>query len=803
MLIRCGGDEREFGALAKGVTRRNLTAMIALGAVSLIGAGCTSNRKTGSPAEAEWTSLLDSATLDGGKSVVRTSVALHRSSPQFALDGKPFGGPGYFSYNPKSSYRQQMAAAGVRLFSFTTNVAGAPYNYTPEVWRAENEWDYSAFDQQVASILAGAPGALLLPHLYIAAPVWWLDAHPEAKMVLSDGSTEFQGPSQPGTVAGRPLGSLASPLWRQAMALAIERMIQHIATSSYKDQIFGYVLSGLATEEWYHWGVHTSQMGDYSDASRLDFQRWLRERYGSDAALRKAWNDPSISLDSVDIPSQVERIGDQTKMFRDPTTEMPVIDWYSYYNDIIAETIDFFAGVVKTATAHSKLVGAWYCYMFEFFGEQEYGHMGVGRLLQSKALDFLIVTGSYYNRQLGSGGDYVRGPAHSVRLHGKAWYNDNDFATFLFPQIRARVGSGAYSPPNWYAVTTSAAGTESLIRRVTGFCLAEGFQYGLNDLYGGAYDNPQLMSAVHQQVGVLRGATQVDQSRVSEILLVVDERSAMYASYANSMMGQALDVVRMRLTNCGAPFDAILLDDLSLLRAHNPYKLIIFLNVYHMTSQQRNLVASVAKRDNTTLLWTYAAGLFDGPVRSLAVMGEVMGLSVTEAAQSGRAQIHLVAPTEALGRALSATGVARAEMNAYGDVFAVADSNATVLGVTALADGREVSTLAVKAQPGGWTALYSGLSVLPVPWYREIARFAGVHIYEESGDTLYASDSFLTISGDQAGRRTIALRRPHHVRDAFTGQVLTRNATRVEVMLEDKDSVVLELVAPSPWWRSL
>lgn len=781
------------------VTRRDvLGTAVGLGMGSVLLAACGTQEEK--PAQTEWRSLLSKAASSNGTGVVNTAVTMGHGNPQFGLNGAPYGGPVYFSYNLNPSYERQMAGAGVRVSSFTTDVAGTPYNYTPEVWKAENVWDYSALDQQVANILEGAPDALLLPRLYIAAPVWWLNANPTAKMVLDDGSTEFSGANQPGTVTGRPLGSLASPIYRQAMATAIEHLIQHVETTSYKDRIFGYILSSLATEEWYHWGVHTSQMGDYSSASQSDFQSWLRTKYGSDAGLQQAWNNPSVTLASADVPSQVARIGDQTKMFRDLTTEMDVIDWYSYYNDIVADGIDYFAGVAKAASGGSKLVGAWYCYMFEFWGQQEYGHMGVGRLVQSNALDFIIVTGSYLNRQLGSGGDYVRGPAHSIRLHGKAWYNDNDFATFLYPQVRARVGSGAYTPPVWYAVTTTAAETESLMRRVTGFCLGEGFQYGLDDLYGGAYDNPQLLSAVRSQVDVLQSGATVDQGRVSEILVVVDERSAMYASYANVMMGQALNLVRQQLTACGAPFDAILLDDLPL-TATTRYKLIIFLNTYHMTSSQRDAVGSVAKRAGTTILWSYAPGLFNGPQRSVSEMSALLGLNMTEAAASGYAQVRLAGSEGVLGKALSGTGISQAQMvGAYGDVFAVKDSGATVLGVTALGDGTEVPTLAVKSQSGGWTAIYSGVSVLPVSWYREIARYAGVHIYEESGATFYASASFLTVSVDKGGLQTITLPHPQQVRNAFTGEVLAENTARVELALGDKESVVLQIAPPAHWW---
>lgn len=780
--------------------RAFVKGFLTLGGALTLATGCAGHAKP------EWESLLSSSHAQGGAGVAiaPTGISVQHGMPLFRLGSAPFTGPGYFSYNLSPNYHQEMAAAGVRLFSFTTNIAGAPYGYSPDPWKAQDQWDFSALDQQVATLLQAEPDAMLLPHLYVAAPVWWLDANPQAKMVLSDGSTDstvFQGPSQPGMVAGRPFGSLASTEWRQAMTTALQSVVHHIESSSYRDRIFGYVLSGLATEEWYHWGVHTPQMGDYSAAALSAFQAWLQARYQSEAALRSAWSDPAVTFATVQIPSAVARIGDQTRMFRDAATEMPVIDWYSFYNDIIPETIDVLATALKGFTGGSRTVGAWYCYMFEFMGEQEYGHMGLHRLLQSKALDFLIVTGSYYNRQLGSGADYIRGPAGSVRLHGKAWYNDNDFATYLFPQIRARVGGGAYSPASSYAVTDSAGQTLSLMRRVTGFCLAEGFQYGINDLYGGAYAQPELEAGVHSQVQVLDAAAQEDLRRNSEILLVVDERSAMYASYANAMMGQALNEVRARLTNVGAPFDAVLLDDLSLIPP-SQYKLFIVLNAYHMSAAQRSLVAHVCARQGQTVLWVYAPGLFEGPTRSVQAMSAVTGIGLVDSGTSGAPAVELTPTSHALGTALLATGTTRAGMpSAYGDVFAVSDPQAQVLGVTAVSTATSpVPTLAVKPQPGGWTAIYSGVSVLPAEWYRAIARFAGAHIYLDSNDTLYANGRYVTISANGAGPRQLLLPHTSSVRNAFTGQLLTGRANHMDLNLQDKETVVLEQSAPAHWW---
>ena len=142
--------------------------------------------------------------------------------------------------------------------------------------------------------------------------------------------------------------------------------------------------------------------------------------------LQAAWNKPSITFETVIVPSREERFDLGQGTFRDPAKKMNVIDFYLFYNEIIPETIDYFAAIIKEVTGGTKVAGAFYGYMYEFRGDPEYGHNALEQYNKSKNLDFIFVTASYGNRQFATGGDYTRSPASSVRLHNKLWYHDND-----------------------------------------------------------------------------------------------------------------------------------------------------------------------------------------------------------------------------------------------------------------------------------------------------------------------------------------------------------------------------------------
>jgi hypothetical protein len=157
----------------------------------------------------------------------------------------------------------------------------------------------------------------------------------------------------------------------------------------------------LDDQEWYHWSIHTEELNDYSPQALQAFREWRRAKYRTANALRAAWNDPRVDFDTAGVPSQAMRQASRNaQTFRDPITEMPVIDWYLFYNDIIPDTMDCVGHSAKEASDFKKVVGAFYCYMFEFGGDPEFGHNALTRRFRSKHLDFAVVTASYHDRAL-------------------------------------------------------------------------------------------------------------------------------------------------------------------------------------------------------------------------------------------------------------------------------------------------------------------------------------------------------------------------------------------------------------------
>jgi hypothetical protein len=60
---------------------------------------------------------------------------------------------------------------------------------------------------------------------------------------------------------------------------------------------------------------------------------------------------------------------------------------------------------------------------------------------------------------------------------------------------------------------------------------------------------------------------------------------------------------------------------------------------------------------------------------------------------------------------------------------------------------------------------------------RNIAREAGVHLYDAQGDMIWANNAFLAVYSQGAGRREIRLPTPMTVTDAYSGEQLGTGLT--------------------------
>ena len=725
---------------------------------------------------------IGGAKLSDGAKAVRVSiqqrksvqsvaeVKVHHGTPTLFINGQPHNGMTWATYGPTAPVFRDFTQAGVSLYTFCGTPTEAGYGLSKTTWKGPDEFDYSEFDRRVMMLLSVNPDAYFFPRLYLHAPKWWSERHPD-DLVLTDPG---DGPLRPFLHSGGKLTpSWASEAWRRDTATALRRMIAHIAAAPYVDRVIGYHLASGTTEEWMMWGGNENEWVDYSPANVARFRQWLRAKYGSVQALRGAWHNEQAAFDTAVIPTKAQRQWTGLGALRDPAREQATIDFYLYNADLVADTITYFAKAVKDATHREKIVGAFYGYLLQLCGEQRQqnaGHLALGRVLASPDVDFLTSPTSYAFRQLGG-----EGTAHfmslfdSVKLHGKLWFNENDVRTSL---------SGGHIGE--WGRPANLDGDILQQDKELALALVNGAAQWWFDVGGNKYNQPRLMGRIGELVKSAGSVQALDRSPVDEAALVVDEKSLCDLRVGDPLGNSLLLGQLPALQRIGAPVGHYLVTDLPRLSRH---KVFFLPTSFAPTAEDRRAVDAL-KRDGHVLVFLGVPGLYrDGQIDE-AAMRDFTGLHLRLAKEPAPLRVTLRAG-HAVTEGLAGTNYGVDRPTAP---FAfVDDPAATVLGT--LADGR--AGLAVKQHPG-WTAVYSSAPLLPTPLLRRIAELGHIHFYTPPGDVVWATHDLIGVSVHQAGPRTITLPRsaPATVTDLYSGARLGENLHSFQTDFADRTTRV-------------
>ena len=501
------------------------------------------------------------------------------------------------------------------------------------------------------------------------------------------------------------------------------------------------------------------------------------------------------------MPSQTEQTNTASgRSFRDPRRERKTIDYYECFAELCADNFISFAEAARQATHGEKLIGGFFGYVLDlawnmafFAGNntiaeaevstlQASGHLGLRKLLRSPAVDFLVSPHGYAFRGLGGDGLPMQ-PAESLRRHGKIYFMEEDALMHnnFDPGGRNQsVGNSiAVYQRNFAQVLTHGHG-------VTWFETHELHEHPSLD------PERQRWIARFQELGTW--ALKTDRTPSADVAVFLDDESYFYESIKNNVDLPLIWRQRVvSLNRFGAPHDIYFLEDL-LSGDLPPYKLYIFLNPFHLNDQRRAALKAVLRRDGRTALWLYAPGLLnsDAPAGQPALhadhMTDLTGLRFVQSDGAWSPLMHVTNFTHPITRGLPQDWF-WGSTNPIGPMFHLEDPEATTLGQVIYTLGRNKPGLGLRTfNPGlpaeAWTSVYCASPDIPGPVLRGIARHAGVHLYNEDGDVLYATPHLLSVHTVAGGARRFTLPRPvEAVYDLFGQQLLARNTAEFQVEL--------------------
>ncbi len=634
-----------------------------------------------------------------------------------------------------------------------------------DVWTADG-FVSDAVDEMMYATLSGNPEAKLIVAIDVNAPDWWLAENPDELVALSGGTPEGTG------------ASFASDKWKQEAGEVMLQAVSYMLGRPYANNIIGFKITGGYTLEWNWWGTSGvyDDVGDFSACGIAAFRAYLTEKYGTDEALQAAYGDSTATLGTVLPPSAQARSDDYLDSVITVQDHPDMLDYELFMAQLKAETIEYFAKLLKDATDDRLAVGTYagYFYMgggYEF--TSAVSNVYFQTLLESECIDFIKSPWMYGLREIGDSAE-VMGPSDSAALHGKLWIVEEDSRLNLGTMTEAQDDRAAVG---W---TRSYKQSVEQLKRNFSYALTKGLGMSFYNLVWNFTDDAQYYGIIGQMVDEMTLTLSWAQQSTADIAVFVDGESNMLIPFedeaANTMLYNSVYTQQLRqLGHVGAPYDMYLLDDLAdgLVPAH---KINIFLGTTLMTDRERAAVEAL-QQDGNILIWVFTSGISDGRTTDLALLEELCGMDLsiisTERRFVGVAEI--TDTTHWLTDGLpDGTCYGTQSYSKLSPVIAVTDAEATVLASHVAGDdgiGGE-GALAVKDM-GSYVSIYSAVPALPQSLLRNVLSYAGCHSYTASGsDVVYASSGYVALHSIFAGEKTVYVPRGYEVCDVFTGQAV-------------------------------
>lgn len=647
--------------------------------------------------------------------------------------------------------------SGVRLFQLDLSLE--------HVWPAPDTFDLTLARKQVAGVLEVCPEASVFFRFHVRAPRWWLKAHPEEWVVYAD--SEYAEEQQYGLLRiiehdNNPVRrvSMASRTWRDAVTEKFRQFLTAFAETPEGDALAGIQVANGVYGEWHNWGFFNNEP-DVSAPMTAAFREWVKSKYGSEAALREAWNNPEATFATVVAPGMDKRATDG--IVRDPRAGREVIDFYTCMHQTVADLIIHFADTLKATWPRPIIAGTFYGYYFSTFGRQAAGgHLQLQRLLSAPSIDYLSGPQAYEPEAVKLGDPYrSRSLIASIRLHKKLWLDEMD----VEPRI-------PIMKDDHYELGVQESVAD--VRRNAAFSYTKGMGlwfYDFNisgvDLDGylhllsgsqGNWDHPVVMRQIERMQALFRErALARPYSTEADILFVYDTDSFYYtASLRDSdpVSSSLIDFNTLAAFRSGVIFDPIHLDDLPRIDL-SPYRVVVFGNTFVLSKEERRFIREQVATGGRHLVWFYAPGFVDedAPETGTHLVESVTGFRLKAATPGGAPAIALTAPG-CSSLSWSLTDAPIRPLLAVDDPDAVSLGQFTGSGETAVARKTGVSHTS-------WFVSLPSREVQPLKW---ILHQAGAHVYGESDAIFYGGGGILVLHTLTGGPQAVRLRSGRTVR---------------------------------------
>lgn len=749
---------------------------------------------------------------------MNAEVKNHSGRPALYIDGKVCTSPvAMISTRTKSKdgdplsfnseYFSQLGKAGIKIYLISCNTAWSGKNTT------------ALFDREARLLLDAVPDAYIIARFGLHPSAQWADENPDECALYSDGTktpVHIWTESHEEDLAG--FYSLSSSKWREDAGKMLADAWKEVMALPYADRIIGCMPTAGGTSEWYYIPSFLNHENKtclgYSKAFRLEFSAYLKETYSTDENLQKHWKMPNVSIADPPIPTYeqyyfAEQIdtdiairpqmlsnapvppapcnGTNKGSFIDFESNPVVYDFLRAWHLGTAKSQIHFAKVIKEITPN-KIVG--FCYgaqgniRFVYSGTNG----GTRSILESEYIDFIENPSVYQNRQPG-GFVGQRVVQDSFALHNKLYLCQDDTRT-LAENSYYKSKYGVYDMVD----------SLNILKREFGKAICEDMpHWWFDQLVGGKrFNYPEVLDLFSKQQEICDEAFSLDRKKKSDVALIFSEETFQAVSYQTSC--DAVNLLRnYEIARIGTGVDQYYHNDMA-----NPdmpsYKLYIFVNTYVLSSEEQAVIQKKLREDHAVAVWMYAPGYVDPMSEdkmSVKAMSGLTGMHMEMICDSFDPTIRFDGedhPVTALFDSRQTYGrFAEQVKNNFNlsksgqphdllhfdsylyPLFYVHDDDAAVLAHFAV---NGLPAVALK-ECDGYTSIYYGPKYIEHTVLRNLAKYAGAHIWCETDDVTYVGRNYITFHAASGGTKTLRFPTPVTVTEVYEGKCYGENVTEI------------------------
>jgi len=685
--------------------------------------------------------------------------------------------------------------------------------------------DGATWHQMPAILLAKNPNARFIMRFTIVPDTKWRDANKDQYPSITgyNGGVVRDGKSI--------LPSLASDAYLATAKQSLRDAIVWCEKQPWRDRVVGYtifIFGEGATEV-----ALFNEMFDDSAPMHRAFKRFVKEKYADDAALQKAWQDDSVTRDTVTIPTKAgwfdKRRAKQIKHWPDPALVRRERDYFilqkQVYHRFWREIFDVFAEVTAARPVvkgcdnfKQHMLGWLHNASFSADGPPDVmndynsimlatGELGAGPLLDHPGLDMLQTPGMYYNRAMGYAWE-AEGLSDSMTLRGKVNFMEADMRTWV-----NRDWGGKLKPVGTLINDAGVAMNEAEMRaafgRTLAWALSRNQMFYYASVSGGNlwFHEPLITNVIkaHAEQIATVGATPWQNTR-DAICLVVDDDAPIHEDFSTGYGHLAIErQLEEGLALCGVPYRIHLLSDLA--RDDFPdYRCYLFPNLFQIDYKTGMLLHRKVFRNGNVAIFGPATGITDGNKLSAETASRLFGLDMELIDKTASRRVILQDHGHPMSKRLPTMTIS--DSYGYGPLLLPKmqrlpkDAGFTSLGAGFYYYFLDRPGLFISDREKGtgsngnkekYSLIFTPVVPLPPEVLREAARYAGCHVWSDENLVIYASGNFLSVHTVRSGKHTIRLPGKCDVLDISTGHKVATGAEQFTLDVKAPQTYLFQL----------